>query len=434
MRSVVKKLIPRGLFEAIEPYGHLAEAVLANIRYGFPAHNLKVIGVTGTDGKTTTSTLIHAMLAESGYKVGLMTTVAYGTREHMRPNMVHMTTVSAFALQRRIAELKKDGIEWLVLETTSHALAQHRIWGVPYSVSAMTNVTHEHLDYHKTFERYRMAKAKLFKLTGSNLRGLRTGVANADDPSLAYFCAAVPNCIRYGLKNGELRAKDIRSTPDGSKFVATMGERSLKITTNLPGEFNVYNSLAAAGVGIALGLGDEQIEKGIASLETVEGRMNRIDEGQDFAAIVDFAHTPDSFAKILGEMRKLTRKRLVVMFGSAGRRDEAKRGIMGGSAGELADVVIATEEDDRDVDGYHILGQIAEGAESSGKVKDKDLFLILDRTAAINYAVDLAKAGDTVLFLGKGHEKTIERADGEHPWDEIATVRAALQRRVKAQK
>ena len=429
MRALIKKLIPRTLFATIEPYGHLVEAVLANIRYGFPSRDLKIIGVTGTDGKTTTATLIHAMMAESGYKVGLMTTVSYGTRENMRQNMVHMTTVSAFALQKRIAQLKREGIEWLVLETTSHALAQHRVWGIPYSVAAMTNVTHEHLDYHKTFERYRTAKVRLFKLAGANLRGLRTGVVNADDPSLPFFCAAVPNCLRYGINNGELKASKIKSTPDGSEFVATIGERKLSIKTNLPGKFNVYNSLAAAGVGIALGLGDEQIEQGIASLDSVEGRMNRIDEGQDFTAIVDFAHTPDSFEKILSELKDLTKKRLIVVFGSAGRRDEAKRGIMGASAGRIADMVVATEEDDRDIDGNMILEQIAEGAESQGKTRAKDLFLILDRTEAINFAVDQAQPDDTVVFLGKGHEKTIERANGENPWDESATVRAALQRK-----
>jgi UDP-N-acetylmuramoyl-L-alanyl-D-glutamate--2,6-diaminopimelate ligase len=426
MRALIKKLIPRSLFQTIEPYGHLIEAIFANVRYGFPSRNLKIIGVTGTDGKTTTSTLIHAMMAESGYKVGLMTTVSYGTRENMRQNMVHMTTVSAFALQKRIAELKKEGIEWLVLETTSHALAQFRIWGVPYSVAAMTNVTHEHLDYHKTFERYRTAKVKLFKLVGANLRGMRTGVANADDASMPYFCAAVPNCIRYGINNGELKATSIKATPDGSSYTAALGERKLKIKTSLPGRFNVYNSLAAVGIGIALGLGDEQIEAGIASLASVEGRMNRIDEGQDFSVIVDFAHTPDSFEKILAELKELTKKRLIVVFGSAGRRDEVKRGIMGASAGKMADIVIATEEDDRDIDGNGILNQIAKGAESNGKVRDKDLFLILDRTKAINFAIEQAKTGDTVVFLGKGHEKTIERADGEHAWDESATVRAAL--------
>jgi UDP-N-acetylmuramoyl-L-alanyl-D-glutamate--2,6-diaminopimelate ligase len=303
---------------------------------------------------------------------------------------------------------------------------------VPYSVAAMTNVTHEHLDYHKTFERYRTAKVRLFKLAGVNPRGLRTGIVNADDPSLPFFCAAVPNCIRYGLNNGELKATKIKSTPDGSTFAATLGDRKLALKTNLPGTFNVYNSLAAAGVGMALGLSDEQIEQGIASLASVEGRMNRIDTGQDFTAIIDFAHTPDSFEKILTELKALTKKRLIVVFGSAGRRDEAKRGIMGASAGRLADIVVATEEDDRDVDGMAILNQIAEGAESNGKERDKNLFLILDRTEAINFAVDQAQAGDTVVFLGKGHEKTIERADGEHAWDERATVVAALQRKLLA--
>lgn len=434
MRRLIKKLIPSHLFETIEPFGHLVEAVLANIRYGFPARDLKVIGVTGTDGKTTTSTLIHAMLAESGFKVGLMTTVAFGTRENMHQNTVHMTTASAFTLQRRIAELKREGIEWLVLETTSHALAQYRIWGVPYAVAAMTNVTHEHLDYHKTFERYRAAKVRLFKLVGANRRGLRTGIINADDDSLPYFAAVVPNVIRYGLKSGELKAENVVSTADGSTFTAVTGERRLAIRTALPATFNVYNSLAAIGVGIALGLGDEQIERGIASLQSVEGRMSRINEGQDFTAIVDFAHTPDSFEKILTELRSLTAKRLIVVFGSAGRRDEAKRAIMGASAGRLADIVIATEEDDRDVDGMGILAQIAEGAEQSGKVREVNLFLILDRNQAIKYAVEQAEPGDTVVFLGKGHEKTIERADGEHPWDEVASVTTSIRERIASKK
>jgi UDP-N-acetylmuramoyl-L-alanyl-D-glutamate--2,6-diaminopimelate ligase len=187
-------------------------------------------------------------------------------------------------------------------------------------------------------------------------------------------------------------------------------------------------------VGVALGLSNEQIEQGIAALKTVEGRMNAIDLGQDFSLIVDFAHTPDSFEKILGSMRKLSKGRLIVVFGSAGRRDETKRGKQGTSAGKWADLVVVTEEDDRDSDGKLIMDQIATGAESSGKARDKDLFLIHDRTEAITYAINQAQTTDTVLLLGKGHEKTIERADGEHPWDEIAIAKAALTARLKSQK
>ena len=206
----------------------------------------------------------------------------------------------------------------------------------------------------------------------------------------------------------------------------------LLYTLNLSGMFNVYNSLAAVGVGVLLGLSSNQIEQGIAALESVEGRMTKIDEGQKFSVIVDFAHTPDSFEKLLSELRPVVGGKFIVMFGSAGRRDEAKRAIQGEIAGKYADIVVLTEEDDRDIDGNEILGQIAEGAEKSGKQKDKDMFLILDRTKAIKYSFGLAKdKDDLVLLLGKGHEKTIERADGEHPWNEIEVSQEQLRKLLK---
>jgi UDP-N-acetylmuramoyl-L-alanyl-D-glutamate--2,6-diaminopimelate ligase len=435
-RKFVKRLLPQQLFLAIEPTGHLFEAIWWNVVEGFPAKGLKVIGVTGTDGKTTTSTLIYTMMNEAGIKTGLMTTVGYGVPENWRENYVHMTTLATRPMLKRIKELKAEGIEWLVLETTSHALAQHRVWGVPYSIAVMTNITHEHLDYHKTFERYRAAKVRLFKLAGANSAGLRTGVINADDPNAAYFAAAVPRVIRYAVKQvqADLVAKNIKSSATGSEYELRFEEQELKITTHLPGSFNVYNTMAAAGVGVALGLEPEKIEKGIAALASVEGRMNQVKEGQDFSVIVDFAHTPDSFEKILGDMRSLAKGRLIVLFGSAGRRDEAKRGKQGASAGRWADLVVVTEEDDRDIDGVEIMNQIAAGAEKEGKRREKDLFLVHDRPKAIRYAVGLAKKGDTVLLLGKGHEKTIERADGEHPWDEIGEAKAAIREKLKEKK
>jgi UDP-N-acetylmuramoyl-L-alanyl-D-glutamate--2,6-diaminopimelate ligase len=433
-RKLVKAIIPKDLFRAIEPTGHLLESVMWQVVMGFPARGLKVIGVTGTDGKTTTSTLIYTMMNDAGKKTGLMTTIGYGTPEHWRENYVHMTTLPTRAMLQRIKELKAEGIEWLVLETTSHALAQNRVWGIPYSVAAWTNLTHEHLDYHRTFERYREAKVKLFRLAAAGA-GLRVGVVNADDPSAPYFAAVMPKTLRYAVKQAQadLKALNIKSGPDGSEYDVKFDGEPLHVRVNLPGSFNVYNSLAAAGVGLAVGLTPRQVEHGIAALKNVEGRMNTLELGQDFAVIVDFAHTPDSFEKILSSMRELTKGRLIVMFGSAGRRDETKRGKQGASAGKWADLVVVTEEDDRDIDGQQIMNQIAEGAESQGKVRDKDLFLVHDRSEAIQYAVGLAQPGDTVLLLGKGHEKTIERADGEHPWDETAEAKAAIKARLKAQ-
>jgi UDP-N-acetylmuramoyl-L-alanyl-D-glutamate--2,6-diaminopimelate ligase len=359
-----------------------------------------------------------------------MTTVAYGVNDDIRPQVHHMTNVPVGELMHRLEWMKSQGVEWLVLETTSHALAQHRVWGVPYSVAVLTNITHEHLDYHKTFERYREAKRMLFKLAAGNKNGLRTGVINADDPSAQLFAATVPHAITYGIANGDMQASDIASTPAGSEFTVKYQDRTLRLKVNLPGTFNVANAMAAAATGVAVGLTDEQIEKGIAALPGVEGRMTTIDEGQDFDVIVDFAHTPDSFEKLFQDLKPVVKGKLIVVFGSAGRRDEAKRAVQGKLAGEYADEAIITEEDDRDCDGMEIMNQIATGAEEAGKVRDQDLFLVHDRTEAIKFAVGRAAPGDTVLLLGKGHEKTIERADGEHSWDEIGTAHAAVRERV----
>jgi len=431
-RKVVKALIPGRLFRRIEPTGHLIETVLANLRYGFPARGLNVIGVTGTDGKTTTTTMIWTMLKESDYNVGYMSTIGYGTPQHQTANYVHMTSLQAFPLMRRIRQLRREGIDWLVLETTSHALAQNRVWGIPYSVAVMTNVNHEHLDYHGSFENYRAAKQRLFHLAGGNRKGLQVGVVNADDPSAALFAGEVPHPYRYGLEQGDIKATHIRSTGSGSTYTVSHEGQQLAIRVNLPGRFNVYNSLATVCVGLALGLPDRQIEQGIAALTAVEGRMNTIDEGQDFHVIVDFAHTPESFEKLLSDMRPRVKPphRLIVLFGTPGRRDPTKGLAQGEIAGRYGDMVVVTEEDDRDTDPQMLMEQCATGAERSGKVRDKDLFLVHDRPEAIRFAINHARKGDTVMLLGKGHEKTIERADGEIPWDEADQARQAIRTRL----
>jgi UDP-N-acetylmuramoyl-L-alanyl-D-glutamate--2,6-diaminopimelate ligase len=447
LRRIVKTFIPKNLFKKMEPYGHLGEAILFNLLNGFPARKIKVIGVTGTNGKTSTSFMIHRMLVENGYKVGLMTTVAYGVGNDIKPQVEHMTSVDVPTLMKRLKYMKKHGAEWLVLETTSHALAQHRVWGVPYSVAVITNLTHEHLDYHGTFENYREAKLKLFKMTAKNRKGLKTGIVNAEDPSSEIFAAATPKTITYGINRGDLRALNINENSNGSVYSVQLNSGgTLNIRTNLPGSFNVYNSLAAVGVGLALGLEHKQIEQGIAALKSVEGRMTSVEEGQDFSVIVDYAHTPDSYEKLLKDLRPVVKGKLIVMFGSAGRRDEAKRAAQGQLAGKYADEVIITEEDDRDMDGQEIMEQIAAGVEKAGKKRDKDLFMVHDRTAAIEFALKRAKSkDDTVLLLGKGHEKDILRNGpkaaqlrhlpqddhnpdrvAEHPWDEINTTRKLL--------
>lgn len=446
-RSIVKKLIPRGLFRKIEPLGHKAEAMLVQLRMGFPAKGLKIIGVTGTNGKTSTSFMIFQMLHKAGFKVGLMTTVAYGVGDNIKPQIAHMTTAGPAMLLGRIKQMKAEGAEWIVLETTSHALAQHRVWGIPYSIAVMTNLTHEHLDYHGSFERYVDAKRLLFKHANANKAGLRTGIINADDDTAELFASDIANSVTYGLKAGDLRARNIKLTSAGSRYQAVIGTDEYRIDCKLPGSFNVSNSLAAVATGRVLGLTKDQIEKGIASLTRVEGRMDPIDEGQPFDVIVDYAHTPDSFEKLFKDIKPVVKGRLIALFGSAGRRDEAKRAVQGRLAGKFADEIIVTEEDDRDVDGNEIMDQIAKGAESAGKSRDKDLFLVHDRAEAINFAFSRAKKDDVVLLLGKGHEKDILRngpraAELRHlpqddhnpdrviefPWDEISVARTALKK------
>lgn len=435
------------MFKAIEPFGHLLEAVVFNIVYRFPGRDLKVIGVTGTNGKTSTSFIIHKMLVEAGYTTALMTTVAWGINNDIKPQVQHMTTVGVPTLMKRLRYLRNKQVDWLVLEVTSHALAQHRIWGVPISVAVMTNITHEHLDYHGTFENYRDAKRRLFKLANRNKKGLRTGIINADDPSAELFAKDILHPVTYGVEGTNLKATNIQLSPDGVQYDVSVAGEKMHISCKLPGSFNVYNSLAAVGVGQAIGLSGKQIERGIASLEGVEGRMTRVDEGQSFSVIVDYAHTPDSFEKLFKDLKPVVQGKLIVMFGSAGRRDAEKRAVQGHLAGKYADIVVLTEEDDRDMDGLEIMNEIAAGAEKAGKTRDKDLFLVHDRSDAIEFTFKKAKKGDTVLLLGKGHEKDILRngpkaAELRHlqqddhnpdrviefPWDEIAEAKKALQK------
>lgn len=425
-RTIVKKVIPAGVFQAIEPTGHLAEAVIMNIKYGFPGRKLKVIGVTGTNGKTTTSFMIHTMLHNAGIKSALITTVGYGIGDDIVHQKQHITSPKASVLQQRLKSFAKAGVEWVVLETSSHGLAQHRVWGVPYQVAVMTNITHDHLEYHGTFENYLKAKTTLFKIAGKH--GLKSGIANIEDENAEAFLKYVANKTTYGIKKGDIQASNVDLRADGTTYTAVAGEDTYDIKVQIPGEFNVSNSLAAIAVGRKLGLNKQQIEKGIAALETVEGRMNLINAGQDFKVIVDFASTPDGYQKFFESMRPLVKGKLIAVFGSAGRRDETKRAKQGAIAGKYADIVVITEEDDRDEDSDTILKQVAEGAIQEGKKQNETLFTIQNREEAIGFAMTLAtNKDDTVVLLGKGHEKTIERADGEYPWDETQAAKAAIE-------
>ena len=426
------------------PY-HVLRADLAAHQYGFPGKRMRVIGVTGTNGKTSTCFLIWKMLNAAGHKTGLMTTVAWGV-DKLEKQIEHMTTVDAKTLNYRMKKIADAGAEFLVLEVTSHALAQHRTFGVPIEIAVMTNVTHEHLDYHKTFENYRDAKRRLFKMA-------KYGVVNEDDKSWSYFAKDVKEYITYGINSGILRAKDVRLGAQGVEYSVdnegSVGDKHaaenkqmrgnknspgdmLRIKTKIPGEFTVYNSLAAVAVGLKLGLSKEQISQGILALDSVEGRMNRVDLGQNFEVIVDYAHTPDAFLKVYESVVPGKKSRIISLFGGAGRRDESTRGERGEIAAKNSDIVIITEDDSRDENPAEIAEEFVRGAEQAGFLRGKNLLVELNREKAIQMAVDLAKKDDIVLILGKGHEKTILRATGAVPFEDLKVTREALKKRLKA--
>lgn len=416
------------------PY-HKLKAMAMAYKYKFPGKRMRVIGVTGTNGKTSTCFLIWKMLNIAGYKTGLMTTVAWGV-DKLEEQVEHMTTVDTETLNQRMQKIAESGAEFLVLEITSHALAQNRIFGVPIEVAVMTNVTHEHLDYHKTFENYRDTKRKLFKMA-------KYGVINEDDKSWSYFADDVKEYITYGINGGILRAEKVELLAEGVKYQVEISNVNFgnnkkktkneiaKIRTHIPGKFTVYNSLAAMAVGLRLGLSVPEIEKGILALESVEGRMNRVNEGQDFEVIVDYAHTPDAFLKVFESVVPGKKKRIISLFGGAGRRDESTRAERGEIGAKNSDIVIVTEDDSRDEDRKMIAEEFAKGAEKEGKILGKDLFIILDREEAIQKAIDLAKKDDIVLVLGKGHEKTILRAEGAVPFEDLKVTRKILKKKMQ---
>lgn len=418
----MKKILEKLPFynQAVLPY-HWAQAVVSGIKYHHPGKQLRIIGVTGTNGKTTTCFMIWNMLRKAGHKTGIMTTVAYGI-DKLQPELGHMTMVDAATLNKRIRKIADDGAEFLVLEVTSHGLAEFRTLGIPFEIAVFTNLTHDHLDYHKTITNYRNAKAKLFKKA-------KFSILNADDPATKYYKTITDNYITYGIKHGTKRATDIKLDVSGVKY--SYGD--INIETKIPGEFNVYNSLAAALVGEKLGLTPAQIANGIKSLNTVEGRMNIIDEGQPFTVIVDYAHAPDALEKVYASLPKV-KGRIISVHGGAGRRDPTTRPIRGEILAKHSDIVIITEDDSRDEDPNLIAEGFIQGATKCGKVLGRDLFKELDRGKAIELAIHMAKPGDVVLILGKGHEKSILRADGPHDFEDIKVATKILKSHQKSSK
>lgn len=386
---------------------HLVAAVLANVYYGFPGKKLTVVGVTGTDGKTTTVNLIYEILRKAGKKVSLISTVGakIGGKDYNLP--FHVTTPSPWQLQKFLRNIVDEGNSFLVLEATSHALDQNRVWGIPFKVGVLTNITHEHLDYHKTYEKYVAAKARLF-------RNVKHAVINQEIVKLLNcFLVKDAKILTYGLEQGELNLKNFL------------------FTTTLPGEYNKLNCLAAAGAAKVLEISDQAIRQGIEGFKGIEGRFENFPTGKNFKVIIDFAHTPNALESLLSTLRPQIKGKIIHVFGSAGLRDRGKRPMMGEIAGEYDDIIILTEEDYRTEDVEEIIHQIENGINSKNQVPSTKKISILrlqNRQEAIDKAISLAGKDDLVLLTGKGHERSLCRGKVEYPWSEQEAVKKALQR------
>jgi UDP-N-acetylmuramoyl-L-alanyl-D-glutamate--2,6-diaminopimelate ligase len=397
----------------------LADA--ADAWFGRPSEQLEVIGITGTDGKTTTSFLAVAMLLAAGRRPGLVGTVARRVGDRQEPNDDRNTTPESLELQQLLAEMVTAGNDSVVMEATSHGLALDRVRNCRFDAGIVTTVTSEHLEFHGTLEAYRAAKARL-------VEEAPLSILNADDGTYGYFRdRARHRVISYAIEAAaDVRATDVDAGPHGTRFVVHAPRWSGGVTLQLPGWFNVYNALAVLALAEGLGIDVETAARGIGELSGVPGRMERIDAGQPFTVIVDYAHTADSLEKVLEILRPLTAGRLMVVFGSAGERDRSKRPAMGEVAARLADVIVVTDEDPRLEDCHLINEEIADGARTGGAADGESLFVIDDRREAIGHAIGQARPGDVVLLAGKGHEHCIIYGTERRWWDEREVARDAL--------
>ncbi|HWQ46674.1 MAG TPA: UDP-N-acetylmuramoyl-L-alanyl-D-glutamate--2,6-diaminopimelate ligase [Longilinea sp.] len=404
---------------------------------GWPARKLTVLGVTGTDGKTTTSNLLYRILIEAGLKAGMISTVNAVIGDTEIDTGFHVTTPDAPDVQRYLAQMVAAGLSHVVLESTSHGLAQHRVTGCEYDIGVVTNITHEHLDYHGSYENYLASKGRLFTMlaeTGPKPGGnIRLAVLNKDDRSYPYLDKLTTvKKITYSLQaSADIWAEDMGEDERGVYFTAVTPAWRQPVHANLAGRYNIYNSLAAISAAVfGLGIAPDVAARGIAALAEVPGRMERIDLGQDFTAIVDFAHTPFALESALRSARQFTRGRLIAVFGSAGLRDRAKRRMMAEVSAELADLTILTAEDPRTESLDGILAEMAKAAEGKGGVEGKTFWRVPDRGEAIRLAVKMAQPGDMVLACGKGHEQSMCFNTTEYLWDDRTAMRAAVAERL----
>ncbi|MBN2306331.1 MAG: UDP-N-acetylmuramoyl-L-alanyl-D-glutamate--2,6-diaminopimelate ligase [Anaerolineae bacterium] len=426
--------------------GRAALGPLAAAYHDYPSRKLTVIGVTGTDGKTTTCSILHSILTAAGLHTGMISTVSAEIGDEALPTGLHVTTPPAHEVQMYLARMVEAGLTHAVLEVTSHGLAQGRVNGVDFDVAVLTNVTHEHLDFHGTWDQYRRDKARLFALAAKSFRKPGTpkyAVINADDPSADLFrlmAEGVDRVLTYGqdlvIPNLDMRPETVEYGVDMTRFLVQRADGlRLQVETGLVGPFNVANILAAVATAGAV-LGDDvtpemlrsAVYAGIRDMPPIPGRMERINAGQDFLAVVDFAHTPNALRRALEAARTMIARdrRVIAVFGSAGLRDHAKRRMMAEIGMQLADLVILTAEDPRTESLAAILKDMADGCRSTGGEEGDTFWRVMDRGKALAEACALARQGDLVIACGKGHEQSMCFGTTEYPWDDRKAMYAAL--------
>lgn len=432
MKNILKRLLPERFISAY----HYVLALSAAIYYGFPSRKMVIIGVTGTKGKTSTANFIWAALSAGGYKTGIITTANVRIGEKERINPWHMTMPGRFTIQRLLAEMAKAGCTYCVVETTSEGLKQYRHIGVAYDIAVFTNLTPEHLPSHGgSFERYKAMKGKLFAALGGarkTVAGKRIEkviVANTDSEHARYFLDfQADKKVTFGLEgDADYRAREVRETGNGVEFAVAGKPYALGIL----GAFNVYNALPAIIVARLAGIPEEAIARGFRELTVIPGRMERIDEGQPFTVLVDYAHEKVSITNILrtaNSMKAPGAKTIILLGAEGGGRDKAKRPIMGELAARMADIAVVSNVDPYEDDPKEIAEDIAAAAEKNGKLRDTDLFVIEDRRSGIRKALSLAQAGDIVLITGKGAEQSIVIGGAASPWDDRLVVRGELKK------
>ena len=419
-----RKLLSGKALQGVEEVYRRGRVKLISARYGYPAQNLRVIAVTGTNGKTTTASYINEILKEAGMRTAMFSTAQIEVAGETQLNDLNATVGSTARMQRFFRDAKKAKVHYVVLEITSHALHQHKLDSVPIEAAIMTNLTQDHLDYHKTMEEYAAAKGKLF---ANNPKFI---VLNRDDEWFEYYdqFQASNHKITYGTHDdAEAKIEHVKLYKKGSEATVVIDHQTkLELATALPGTFNVYNMTAAAATAYLLGINLTDIIEGTANLEGVPGRFERVAEGLGYDVVVDYAHTPDALEKLLEAAKSVTKNRVILVFGACGDRDKSKRPIMGEIAARLADRIILTDEESYNEDPEAIREQIRDGIESAGG--GMKMTELADRREAIEKALSIAKKNDTVLITGMGHEQ-YRIVDGERlPWNDGDVVREIIAR------